>query len=118
MSIRVEKISNLVKEEISLIFLHKMQDPAFGLVTITGVKLTSDLKQAKVYISVYDRENRDLILEKVEKVKGFIRSQLGSRIRLRYVPELSFYIDDTLDYVEHMEGIFKKIHENDQKKSD
>ena len=109
-------MSALIKEELSLIFLHKINDPSLGFLTITNVKLTPDLKIAKVYISIYDREKREEIMEKVNDINSYIRSQLALKLRnLRQIPELSFYVDDTLDYVEKMENIFKEIHKNDNK---
>ncbi len=116
MSHRLDKIASLIKEEISLIFLHKIQDPKLSILTITNVKVSPDVRQAKVYFSVYNKEKREEVLEKINEIKGFIRSQLAGRIQLRFVPELVFFIDDTLDYVEKMEGLFKKIHENDNEK--
>jgi ribosome-binding factor A len=121
MSHRIDKVENLIKEEISLIFLHKLknklQDSSFGFVTVTNVKATPDLKIAKIYISVLEKDKRDYVLEKVTAYQGFIRSELASRIRIKFVPELKFFIDDTLDYVEKIEGLIKKIHENDNKGS-
>lgn len=119
MSVRLKKMSALIKEELSLIFLHKVQDPSLGFLTITNVKLTPDLKIAKVYISIYDREKREAVMEKVNGINGFIRSQLAGKLKnLRQIPELAFYIDDTLDYVEKMENIFKEIHKDDNKKTE
>lgn len=118
MTHRLDKVSSLIKEELSLIFLHKVQDPNFGMITVTNVKMSPDLKHTKVYLSVYDKEKRIIVLEKVNEIKGMIRSQLAGRIQVRYVPELHFFIDDTLDYVEKMEGLFKKIHESDSEKHD
>jgi len=119
MSVRLEKISALIKEELSLIFLHKIQDPSLGFLTITDVKLTPDLKIAKVYISIYDREKREAAMEKLNEINKFIRSQLAGKLKnLRQIPELSFYIDDTLDYVEKMENLFKEIHKDDNKKTE
>ena len=66
MSYRVEKIEHLIKEEISLIFLYKMQDPALSLLTITNVKVSPDLKLVKIYLSVFDKEKRELVLERVK----------------------------------------------------
>jgi ribosome-binding factor A len=113
MSFRIEKVSKLIKEEISLIFLYKLKDPAFGLITITNVKVSPDLRVAKIYFSVFDKEKRQLALEKMNEAKAFIRSELAQRIKIRFVPELDFYIDDTIDHVEKIEGILKKLHEND-----
>lgn len=114
MSIRREKIEHLIKEELSLIFLHKLQDPELGLLTITKVTVSPDVSIAKVYFSVYQKENREMILEKVNDLKGLIRGQLSQKVKLRHTPELNFYIDDTLDYVEKIENLFKKLHENDK----
>ncbi len=114
MSVRLEKIAELIKEEISLIFLYKIQDPLLGMLTVTSVKLTPDLKGAKVYISIFEKENRDVKIEKLNQIKGFIRNHLAAKIsHIRHIPELDFYLDDTLDYVEKMEDIFKKIHKDD-----
>ena len=115
MSHRIDKVENLIKEEISLIFLYKLHDPEFGFITITNVKVSPDLKIAKIYLSVLDKEKRAVVLEKVKSTSGFIRSELAHRIRIKFVPELKFFIDDTLDYVEKIEGLFKKIHEDDNK---
>jgi ribosome-binding factor A len=118
MSHRIDKIEHLIKEEISLIFLHKMQDPALSLLTVTNVKVSPDLKNAKIYLSVFDKEKREMVLEKIKGSTGYIRSELAHRIRIRYVPELRFFIDDTLDYVEKIENLIKKIHSNDDKQSE
>ncbi len=115
MSLRMNKITALIKDEISLIFLHKLQDPALGFTTITNVKVTPDLKVARVYVSVFEKENREAVLEKLNNAKGLIRSELARRVKLRHVPELTFFIDDTLDYVEKVDNLLKKIHENDNK---
>jgi len=116
-SYRLNKVASLLKEELSLIFLHKVQDPKLGIITVTNVKVSPDLRHAKIYLSVYEKEKRDLVLEKVSDIKGWIKMQLSGRITLRFMPELDFYIDDTLDYVEKIEVLFKKIHENDNKEN-
>jgi ribosome-binding factor A len=117
MSYRLEKISHLIKEEISLIFLYKLKDPALGLITVTDVKVSSDLKTAKIYISVLEIDKRNSTIEKINSINGLIRSQLAHRIKIKFVPELKFFIDDTLDYVEKINGLIKKIHEDDNKTS-
>ena len=116
MSKRIQRVSELVKEELSLIFLHKLRDraPELGMLTITNVRVTPDLKIARVYISIFDKEGREEKIAKLNELKGFIKSELASKLRhLRHMPDLEFYLDDTLDYVEKMEEIFKKIHKND-----
>ncbi len=115
MSVRLKKISALIQEELSLIFLHKVQDPELGLVTITNVKVTPDLKIAKVYISILDKSKREYVMNHIESLKGFLRTELAHRVRIKNTPELNFYLDDTLDYVEKMEELFNKIHKDDSK---
>lgn len=117
MSLRQEKVSSLVQEKLSLIFLQKVLDPKLGLVTITNVKVTPDLKIAKVYLSVYNKENRDYVLEHVESIKGFIRTELAKRVSLRVIPELNFFIDDTMDFVEKMNEIFSSLKKDDDKQT-
>ena len=116
MSKRLQRVSELIKEELSLIFLHKLRDhaPELGMLTITNVRVTPDLKNAKIYISIFEKEGREEKVVRLNKLKGFIKAELASKIRhLRHMPDIEFYLDDTLDYVEKMEEIFKKIHEND-----
>ena len=115
---RLDKVASLIKEEISLIFLHKIQDSKMGLITVTNVKISPDLKHARIYLSTFDRENRDVIMKRVNELKGMIRSQLAGRVSLRFVPELQFFIDDTPDYVEKMENLFKQIHKDDSEESE
>ncbi len=119
MTHRIDRVEHLIKEEISLIFLYKLQDrlqgSSSGFITITSVKVSPDLKTAKIYISVLPKDKREVVLGKIKSASGFIRSELASRIRIKFVPELKFFIDDTLDYVEKIEGLIKKIHEDDNK---
>ena len=108
-----------MKEELSLIFLHKINDPELGMLTITSVKVTPDAKNAKIYISIFDRDSRDVKIAKLNSIKGYIKGQLSAKMsHLRKMPDIDFYLDDTLDYVEKIENIFKKIHENDNKEID
>lgn len=115
MSVRQDKISSLVQESLSMILLQKLIDPELGLVTITKTKVTPDLKIAKVYLSVYDKTKREYVLEHIESIKGYIRTELAKKVNLRYTPELNFYIDDTLDYVDKMNEIFSNIKDDSNK---
>jgi len=117
-SYRKDKISSLIKDELSLIFLQKLKDSSFSIVTITNVVMSPDLKNAKIYFSVFERDKREITLEKINEIKPLIRSELAHRVRMRFVPELSFFIDDTSDYVEKINSIFEQIHKNDNKKNE
>jgi ribosome-binding factor A len=113
---RIDKVEKLIKEEISNIFLHKMNEPDIGFLTITNVKLSPDLKIAKVYFSVLEKEKRKVALDRINNKIKFLRSELAHRIRIKFVPELKFFIDDTLDYVEKIEGLIERIHKEDDNK--
>ncbi|MGE5432119.1 MAG: 30S ribosome-binding factor RbfA [Syntrophomonadaceae bacterium] len=115
MAYRKDKLSQLIKEEVSWIFLYKLKDPSFGFVTVTNVRMSPDLKIAKVYISVFEKENRQAVLHRIKEAKGLIRAELAHKIKVKFTPELDFYIDDTIDYVEKIEDLFKKIHKEDDK---
>lgn len=117
MSHRIDKVESLLKEEISLIFLHKFDDHDYGFITVTNVKVSPDIKIAKVYISIFEKEKREIALEKIKAKSGFIRTELAHRVNLRYTPELKFFIDDTLEYAENIERLIKKIHEEDDNKN-
>ncbi|MBT8378346.1 MAG: 30S ribosome-binding factor RbfA [Ignavibacteria bacterium] len=116
-SYRVDKVEQLIKEQISHIFLNKLNNLQLGFVTITNVKVSSDLKTAKIYFSVLEKERRHVVLEKLEFNRGQIRTELAHRIQIKFVPELKFFIDDTLDYVEKIEGLLNKIHKQNDRQS-
>lgn len=115
MAYRKEKVESLIKEEISLIFLHKLNDQSLGFVTVTNVKVSPDMKLAKIYISIFDKAKRKAALERVNDAKGMIRAELAHKIKMRFTPDLNFYLDDTADYAEKIEELIKQIHKDDKK---
>ena len=114
---RIDKVERLIKEQVSLIFLQRIREPEFGFITITYVKVSPDLKQAKIYFSVLEKEKRELVLDKIQNKIKFIRSELAHRISMKFTPELKFYLDDRIDYVERIENLIDKIHREDDHKS-
>lgn len=115
MSIRTEKVSSLLKAEMSTILHRDIVLETQALVTVTDVVVTPDLRVAKVYLSVYDSgERREIVIKELNRRKGEVRYILGSRVRLKYTPELQFYLDETLDKVDSLERIFKQLKNNDQ----
>lgn len=112
MSIRTEKVASLLKEEIGAILQREYNRPSLGLTTVVDVRVTPDLRIAKVYFSVYGPEAvRKKTMDFLEKEKPEIRSLLARRIRIRFMPALEFFRDDTLDKVDRINEILKKIHE-------
>ncbi|MDI6704082.1 MAG: 30S ribosome-binding factor RbfA [bacterium] len=94
---RAERVSALIKKEISDIIQRKIKDPRVGLVSITHVWVSKDLRLAKVYVSIYGNEHD--VREGTSCLKNcssFIRQELGKRIRLRYIPEICFIYDPSI----------------------
>ncbi|MBA2873948.1 30S ribosome-binding factor RbfA [Thermaerobacillus caldiproteolyticus] len=110
MSLRATRVGEQMKKELSDIIGRKLKDPRIGFVTVTDVRVTGDLQQAKVYISVLgDEEQRQNTLKGLAKAKGFIRSEIGQRIRLRKTPEIYFEIDESIDYGNRIESLIQQL---------
>ena len=119
MSVRSEKVGSLIKEELGLLFQRNFSMNDYGFLTVTEVLMSPDLKVAKVYLSIFgDEERKKKSFAKLEAQKPSIRSMLGHAVRLRFTPEIIFYLDETLDRAMKLENIFQKIHENDLKKEE
>ncbi len=113
MSLRALKVADLLKREISWILQRDLKDPRVGFITITRVKMSDDLKQAKIYFSMLPSVGEaSVALEGLNHAKSYIRAALKARVHLKYIPYLSFYIDDTLDYVQKIESLIAKTKEN------
>jgi ribosome-binding factor A len=94
---RSERLNILLREEIADIIMKRVKDPRFGFVTVTEVKLSEDLKIARVYISVLKREEQELALEILDSARGVIRSDVARRVRLKNIPQIEFRIDESID---------------------
>ena len=107
---RLGRIDEEFKKEISSIISYNLKEPKVtGLVSVTRVKVTPDLKYAKIWVSILNAKNTEETLDGLKKSAGYIRSELAKRINLRYTPELSFVIDDSLEYGAKIENILKDI---------
>lgn len=118
MSLRPNRVGEQMKKELSDIIGRKIKDPRIGFVTVTDVQVTGDLQQAKVFISVLgDEEQRQNTLKGLAKAKGFIRSEIGQRIRLRKTPEILFEFDESIDYGNRIETILHEINKESNQES-
>ena len=114
MSVRTEKVASLIKEEIGVLLTREFNDNSYGLITVTDVHMTADLRVAKVYVSILGNpEVRDRTLKLLDERKPGIRHVVGSHIRLKFTPEIHFYLDDTMDRVVRIENLIKQIHRED-----
>ncbi|CUT00695.1 30S ribosome-binding factor RbfA [Candidatus Kryptobacter tengchongensis] len=120
-SIRAERVASLIKEEVSDIITKVLEHENVGFWTVTNVRMSPDLRYAKIYISIYgDKITQQNTIRKIESLKKNIRHRLGSRLRLRFIPEIEFYLDDTLEHVDRINALLKQIEdrEKNDKKSD
>lgn len=108
--IRSHRVGEQIKKELSHILQHELKDPRVGFVTVTGVDVTGDLQQATVYISVMgSKDDLEGTLKGLEKAKGFMRTEIGRRIRLRHTPELLFKVDESIEYGNRIEKLLKEV---------
>lgn len=107
---RQNKIARLIQKELSDIFLKQAKAMNGVIVSVTAVRISPDLSIARAYISVFPSEKSATIVENLNANMGGIRFELGNRVRhqLRIIPELKFFVDDSLDYAEHIDELLKK----------
>lgn len=106
---RTDRINEEVKRELSVI-LRELRDPRIpDLISVTAVSVTPDLKFCKAYVSLFGREDTKEIMKALNKSAGFVRRQLGSRVKLRHVPEITFVFDNSIEHGSKMLDIIGKL---------
>ena len=116
---RVNRVGEQMKKELGEIISRKIKDPRIGFVTVTDVEVTGDLQQAKVYISVLgDEEQRENTLKGLAKAKGFIRTEIGQRIRLRKTPEIIFEFDESMAYGNRINSLIHELKREEKQDED
>ena len=108
MGFKIDRLNNMFVEEISKIIHQEIKDRDVNLVTVTDVKITNDLSFAKIYITTLDND-RDKVLNALNKASGFIRSLLCDRVKIRKMPELHFVYDESIEYGKKIEDIIERI---------
>lgn len=107
---RMERVEQLLKEEVSSILQRGLKDPRIGFVTVGAVKASADLSHAKVYLSVMgDAQAKERTMAGVKSAAGFIQRELGARVKLKSVPRLAFVLDDSVDRGFHIMEILDRI---------
>lgn len=103
---RAERVSQLLQKELGNLLIKDLMDPRVGFVTVTEVRVTDDLRSARVYVSIYGTgEECQASLDGLRAAAGYLKSQLGRRIHLRYTPTLTFALDTTLDQVDRLDAL-------------
>ena len=110
---RMNRVDEEFKRELSKIIDQNLKNPNItGLISVTKVKTSPDLKYARVYVSIINSNSKKNTLEGLKKASGFIRTELAQRVNLRYTPELIFELDETLEYGAKIDNILNELKKN------
>lgn len=109
--LRPQRVGEQMKKEVSEILRLELKDPGLiNLTSVTDVEVSRDLRYARIFVSIYDnKEAQEKVIKILNKAAGFIRSEIGKRIRLRHVPEIEFRLDRSIEYGAHIEGVLKSL---------
>ena len=114
MSQRMEKVQKLARRALGEA-IHDLKDPRIGFATVTAVKITPDLRHARVLVSVMgtDEEQAET-MKGLASAKSHLRGELGRQVRMKYLPELTFELDHRAEEAQHLEELFRKLHEEEE----
>jgi len=111
---RSQRLNILIREEMADIIMRRVKDPRLGFVTVTDVEMSEDLKLAKIYVSVFKEDERDLTLEILNNAKGLIRSELAKRVRVKFIPAIDFRIDKSVEHGDKIDCLLKEIKDKEE----
>ena len=106
---RQNKIARLIQKELAEMFQHQTQATHGLLVSVSAVRISPDMSVCRAYLSVFPSEKSQEVVENINRNVKSVRYELGKRLRyqLRIIPELRFFVDDSLDYIEHIDELLK-----------
>ncbi len=114
---RAQRVAEEIKREVSEILRKEIRDPRVavsGVISVTDVSVTRDIRHAKIYVSVLgSEEEKTQTLEALKKAAGFIRSEIGKRIRLRHTPEITIQLDHSIAYGAHINQLLHDINRSE-----
>jgi len=111
---RPDRIGDQIRAEVAALLSRELQDPGLGFVTVTRVHVTADLQIARIYYTTMgDDRARRRTAEALQRARPFIRRSIGSRLRLRRVPEIEFIFDESIEQHERLERLIQEIHDTD-----
>jgi ribosome-binding factor A len=108
---RSERVGELLTEVIADVLREDIRDPRVTAVTITAAKVTKDLRQARIYFTILGgaSENKDSVLAGLKSALGFIRARIGKQLKLRFVPAIEFFYDESLDEAQRIEKLLRQV---------
>ena len=109
--LRAERVGELLTEVIADVLREDIRDPRVTAVTITAAKVTKDLRQARIYFTILGgaSENKDSVLAGLKSALGFIRARIGKQLKLRFVPAIEFFYDESVDEAERIEKLLRQV---------
>ena len=113
---RIQRVNELVRQELSMLLIRRVRDPRLSSVTITEVDTTADLRTARIYVSILDddEETRQEVLCALEGAAGFLRRELAHLLKVRHTPELIFHLDESARYGERIDQLLAQIRQEEQ----
>jgi ribosome-binding factor A len=111
---RQKRVSNLIKEEIGRLIIETFQDSSSGLVTVTQVSMSKDLKHAHVYLSILGEAPKQEILDLINKRKSYLRKVIATKIKLKYNPMLIFSLDTSIELEERIQKVLDALNRNEK----
>lgn len=113
-TVRQRKVADRIKQLVSITIDRKIKDPDKGFITITHVRVSRDLRIASVYFTVFgEAADEEKSLQVLERAKNFIRNEMAPELKMRFVPELRFFVDDTMAYARKIEKLLDDIKKED-----
>ncbi len=106
---RSARVGDLIREEIADILMNRIKHKTLGFITVTAAKVSDDLRHATIYLSVLNEKENKKTLKKISSSASFIRSELGKRLKMKYIPSLHFMIDESIEYGRKIDEIFDNI---------
>jgi ribosome-binding factor A len=110
---RTERVASLLLEEISQALVHEIKDPRIGMVTLTGIRVSEDLKFTTIYFTTFPSVERERALAGLESASRYIKTHISRRLKLRYTPELHFTYDSTSEQAERVDSLLRQIAKED-----
>lgn len=110
MSHRADRLAHEVRVQVSMIIAGELRDPRVALATVTDAEMSPDLRYARVFVSIYgDEEEKRSTLAALNKAAGFVRRQLGARLRMRHSPEVTFCFDQSVEQGARIEEVLAEV---------
>ncbi|WP_211924126.1 30S ribosome-binding factor RbfA [Coxiella endosymbiont of Amblyomma nuttalli] len=112
---RQQRMADLIHHQLAVLLKKEVQDPRLARISLTAVLLSSDLKQAKIFYTLLKSEERKTIQKALNKAIGYLRCLLAQATTLRYVPQLQFAYDESLERAERISSLINRVTKNDQR---